>query len=74
MNELSRDLHATATAARFLNVPARWLRAEALAGRLPHLRAGHRLLFHLPTVVRLLAERAAAQTPSLGSEEVRHGP
>jgi hypothetical protein len=37
-----------------------WLRAEALADRLPCLRAGRKLLFNLPTVHRILAERAAA--------------
>lgn len=36
-----------------------WLRAEALAGRLPYLRAGRKLLFNLSAVERILAERAA---------------
>jgi hypothetical protein len=44
--------------ARILCVPARWLRAEAEAGRLPHLKADTALLFDLPTVERLLLERA----------------
>jgi hypothetical protein len=39
-------------------VPAAWLRAEADAGRLPHLRAGSAYLFDVDTVERLLLERA----------------
>ena len=45
-------------AARCLCVPARWLRDEVEAGRLPGLKAGHAVLIHAPTVARLLAERA----------------
>jgi hypothetical protein len=44
--------------ARLLSVPANWLRAEADAGRLPHLRAGSQYLFDVDTVERLLLERA----------------
>jgi hypothetical protein len=44
--------------ARILSVPAIWLRAEADAGRLPHLRAGSRYLFDVDVVERLLLERA----------------
>jgi hypothetical protein len=42
-----------------LRLPREWLRAEALAGRLPCLRVRRKLLFSLPTVERILAERAA---------------
>ncbi|MGH7176745.1 MAG: hypothetical protein ACREJC_05135 [Tepidisphaeraceae bacterium] len=52
--------------ARRLNVPSDWLRDEARAGRLPHLRAGKQILFEARTVERLLIERARAQ-------EVVHG-
>ena len=45
-------------AARCLRVPARWLRDEIEAGRVPGLRAGRAVLIHVPTVARLLAERA----------------
>ena len=41
-------------AARYLRVPARWLRTEAEAGRIPHLPADTTLLFDLPTVEALL--------------------
>jgi hypothetical protein len=44
--------------ARILCVPARWLRAEAEAGRIPHLRADTALLFDLETVEKVLLERA----------------
>ncbi len=45
-------------AARCLRVPARWLREEIEAGRLPALIAGRNVLVHVPTVAVLLAERA----------------
>jgi hypothetical protein len=44
--------------ARRLHVPATWLRGEAEAGRIPHLKAGSRLLFDAQTIERLLLERA----------------
>jgi DNA-binding transcriptional MerR regulator len=40
--------------ARRLRVPARWLRAEADAGRIPHLRAGNALLFDPDVVERII--------------------
>jgi len=46
-------------AAPRLGVPAAWLKAEALADRLPHLRAGRRLLMNVATVERALQDRAA---------------
>jgi hypothetical protein len=51
-------LHAMA---RQIGVTAKWLRAEAEAGRIPHLKAGARLLFHSVTVERLLQRRASAR-------------
>lgn len=45
-------------ATRCLRVPARWLRDEVEAGRLPGLRAGGVILCHVPTLSELLAERA----------------
>jgi excisionase family DNA binding protein len=45
-------------AARLLSVPADWLRGEVEAGRLPHLRAGRRVLIHVDTVRRILSDRA----------------
>lgn len=48
-------------AARFLFVPARWLRDEIDAGRIPALVAGRSMLVHVPTVAAILAERAKAE-------------
>jgi hypothetical protein len=41
-------------------LPREWLRHEALAGRLPCLRVGRRLLFNLAAVQAALCERAAS--------------
>ncbi len=55
-------------AARLLSVPSTWLRAEADAGRLPHLRAGSKYLFDVDAVERLLLERARQ-----GGQEAKEG-
>ena len=44
--------------ARSLGVPARWLRAEAEAGRIPGVRADTTWLFDADLVESLLAKRA----------------
>lgn len=44
--------------ARLLRLQVAWLRAEAEAGRIPHLKAGNSLLFDAETVERVLLERA----------------
>ena len=62
MNDLL-TLHRLAT---HLRLPRQWLRQEALAGRLPCLRVGRKLLFNLATVQTVLAERAAT------GQEVSH--
>ena len=51
-------------AAASLGVPASWLEAEAKAGRIPHLKAGRRLLFNPAAVERVLLDRAAASVES----------
>jgi len=43
--------------ARQLRVPSTWLRAEAEAGRIPHLRAGSALLFDPDVVARIVFDR-----------------
>lgn len=53
--------------ARRLRVPVRWLRQEADAGRLPHVKAGSQRLFNWPDVERLLAKRAK-EAPKEGSD------
>jgi hypothetical protein len=43
---------------RLFRVPAKWLREEAIAGRVPHLRAGKAFLFDPKAVEQVLLERA----------------
>ena len=45
-------------AAGCLGVPAAWLKAEAEARRIPHLKAGRRLLFNVIAVEEVLLARA----------------
>jgi hypothetical protein len=57
--------------ASLLKLPAAWLRTEALAGRIPSLRVGRRLLFNPVAVEEALLKRAAApddQEAELGEE------
>jgi len=56
--ETDKKLLPLPHAARRLRVPSKWLREEAEAGRIPHLKAGVRLLLHVPTVEKLLLRRA----------------
>ncbi len=46
--------------ARRLRVPAKWLREQAVAGRIPCLRAGSRYLFNATAVEDCLAKQAAS--------------
>jgi excisionase family DNA binding protein len=55
-------------AARYLRVPARWLRDEIEAGELPALRAGRAVLVHVPTIAALLSARAKDK-PNKGDSE-----
>lgn len=58
-------------AATRLGLPMTWLEAEAKAGRIPHLKAANRRLFHVDAVERALLDRAAANiTPQTESQEV----
>jgi excisionase family DNA binding protein len=45
--------------AEALNLPEEWIKDEADAGRIPHLRIGKRYRFNREAVIRNLAERAA---------------
>jgi hypothetical protein len=38
-------------------LPAAWLKREADAGRLPHIRAGRLRMFNLAAVMQALADR-----------------
>ncbi|MDP6558260.1 MAG: hypothetical protein QGG71_26590 [Pirellulaceae bacterium] len=51
--------------ARNLRVTVGWLRDEADAGRLPHVKAGNRYLFNSEAVRRVLLERAATLPPEV---------
>jgi hypothetical protein len=55
--------------ARLLRVPAAWLRDEADAGRLPHLRAGNAYLFDVDLVERLLLDRARLYPADAGEAD-----
>ncbi len=56
------ELLSLPRAARRFGVSARWLKAEAIAGRVPCLRADSRFLFDADAVTTALRERAARET------------
>lgn len=58
--------------ARRLRVTARWLREEAEAGRVPHVRAGDQFLFNPEAVEQLLAERATREGLRADERELAH--
>jgi len=45
--------------AQTLKLPEGWIKAEADAGRIPHLRIGKRYRFNREKVIAVLAQRAA---------------
>lgn len=55
-----------------VGLPAAWLRAEAEAGRLPHLRIGRFLRFDPKAVELALTARAAVERPG-GEADVGYG-
>jgi len=55
--------------ARRLRVSADWLRGQADAGRLPHVKADRQYLFNAALIEQILLRRASL-TPS---KEVAHG-
>lgn len=58
---MERRLQQLRMTARTLGVPAYWLRAEALAGRVPALKAGRKLLFDHEAVEEALLARAGGE-------------
>lgn len=56
------------TLAGILRVPERWLRAEAEAGRLPHVRAGRAILFDRATIEGELRARASQAVEKGGAD------
>ncbi|MFO0968651.1 MAG: hypothetical protein U0793_24095 [Gemmataceae bacterium] len=60
--EITPQLLSLPALARALNLPEAWIKGEADAGRLPHLRIGKRFRFNQDAVTLALAERAALGT------------
>ena len=58
-------------AAKAIGVPWPWLKAEAAAGRVPHLRAGRTVLFNVAAVRDALARRAA-EPPAIADGRLAH--
>lgn len=56
--ETRQQLLPVGPMARRLRVPVAWLKSEANANRIPHLRAGQVILFHPEIVESVLVERA----------------
>ena len=56
--EIKKTLLSLRAQADRLKLPVSWLRAEALAGRIPCLKVGRRLLFNPDAVERSLLRRA----------------
>jgi hypothetical protein len=70
MNTAHAPLVSVVGLARRLGLAANWLRAEAIAGRIPALRAGRRLLFSVSAVERALLDRASRSVVA-GAADVR---
>lgn len=58
MNTARKRLVPISFAAQLLHVPRAWLAAECESGRLPHLRAGDKILVDLLKIENILWERA----------------
>jgi hypothetical protein len=66
-NDRPATLHAVS---RALGLPAQWLREEALAGRLPCLVAGDRVLFDLELVRKIVNERTRTTSGQSNAEAI----
>ena len=69
---ISETFQPVRLAASRFGVPAAWLRAEAEAGRLPHLRAGRQILIHPEQVEAALLARARAAAENNHGIEPMH--
>jgi excisionase family DNA binding protein len=58
---MEAELLSVAALARKLRLPASWLKAEAIAGRIPCLRVGRKMLFNQAAVQQALLSRAAGE-------------
>lgn len=54
----TNSLYTVRELATKLRLPVGWLKTEAQASRIPHLRVGRKLLFNLRAVEQALSERA----------------
>ena len=61
ISDLQPRLLSLSQMARRLRVPAQWLRDEANAGRVPHLKCAEQLLFSPRTVESVLVDRASRE-------------
>ena len=61
-------LLTTGAMARRLRVRSGWLRAEAEAGRIPHIRAENQYLFDPHSVEQVLVERAQRNPKGTGDD------
>lgn len=52
-----------------LGLPIAWLKIQAAAGQLPHVKAGRRLMFDVDAVHQTLLERCARQSPIAAAEQ-----
>jgi hypothetical protein len=68
MNHDRTQLLSLPAMAETLHLPEGWIKAEADAEGIPHLKIGKRYRFNLEKVVAVLARRAAQ-----ADEGVRHG-
>jgi len=59
MDKTTSQLLSLPALAEALKLPKKWLRAEANAGRLPHLRIGSRYRFNRAAVEAAILRRAS---------------
>jgi len=71
-NQNTTDLVGLLGCASRLGVPAKWLKAKALAGEIPCLRIGKRkLFFNVASVQTALLRMASAEYPPAPQQEAR---
>jgi len=66
MHATTNQLVPIALIARQLRVPVKWLRAQADAGRIPHIRAGNQILAQFDGVHSALLARVS-KSQALGA-------
>jgi len=59
--------------ARRLGLPVAWLKAEAMASRIPSLKAGRRMMFESDAVARALRQRAVRQDAVFQDGDTKEG-